>query len=78
MSQLKNEFFAETGIEWENSQGEPDIDYINWLEAKVKKFTSTNSDMVPCPHFKNERTCPIQFNAICGLNPCLIQRTQHQ
>lgn len=45
MSQLKNKFFAETGAEWENSQGEPDIDYVNWLEAKVEKIISTNKRM---------------------------------
>ena len=40
--------------------------------------TANNSAMVKCPHFKNERTCPIQFNAICGLYPCFIQRAHHQ
>jgi hypothetical protein len=46
----------------------------NAMDAQNK---SPNSAMVPCPYFKNERTCPIQFNAICGLNPCLIRRAQH-
>lgn len=45
MSQLRVDFFNETGVEWENSQGEPDIDYVNWLEAKVEKFTTTNNAM---------------------------------
>lgn len=47
-------------------------------ESEESAQTAPNSAMVPCPHFENERTCPIQFNAICGLNPCLIQRAQHQ
>jgi hypothetical protein len=26
-------FETETGISWQNSQGEPDIEYVEWLEA---------------------------------------------
>lgn len=33
--QLRTKFKVETGINYINSQGEPDIDYILWLEAKV-------------------------------------------
>ena len=46
--------------------------------AESAPSASTNNAMVPCPHFQNERTCPIRFNAICGIKPCLIQRAQHQ
>lgn len=34
-SDLKRQFKDEKGISWKNSQGEPDIDYVEWLEAKV-------------------------------------------
>lgn len=33
IEKLKEKFFEETGINWENSQGEPDIDYVKWLES---------------------------------------------
>jgi hypothetical protein len=33
--ELREQFFKETGYTWENSQGEPDIDYVYWLENKV-------------------------------------------
>jgi hypothetical protein len=32
---LKLEFEKETGIKWSNSQGEPDIDYVEWLEQRL-------------------------------------------
>jgi hypothetical protein len=32
---LRHQFHNEQGISWENSQGEPDIDYVMWLEQKV-------------------------------------------
>lgn len=32
---LRNKFKEEMGIPWENSQGEPDIDYVTWLEQQV-------------------------------------------
>lgn len=33
--QLREQFYKETGMMWENSDDEPDIDYVEWLEAKV-------------------------------------------
>lgn len=33
--ELREQFFKETGYTWENSHGEPDIDYVYWLENKV-------------------------------------------
>ena len=33
--QLRRKFQKETGMMWENSDEEPDIDYVEWLEAKV-------------------------------------------
>ena len=32
---LRNEFEKETGFTWENEQGEPDLDYVLFLENKV-------------------------------------------
>lgn len=32
---LRDMFYEETNMEWQNSQGEPDIYYIWWLEAKI-------------------------------------------
>lgn len=32
---LKNKFEEETGVPWINSQGEPDIDYVTWLEKNL-------------------------------------------
>ena len=34
IQELRNAFTHETGIEVFNSQGEPDIDYVAWLEEK--------------------------------------------
>lgn len=33
--ELREKFKTETGDNWENSQGEPDIDYVLWLESKL-------------------------------------------
>ena len=33
--ELRYKFKSETGTNWENSQGEPDIDYVIWLEDKL-------------------------------------------
>ena len=33
--ELQLQFYKEKGIECVNSQGEPDIDYVKWLEDKV-------------------------------------------
>lgn len=32
---LKQQFKKEVGIDWENSQGEPDIEYVWWLEQQI-------------------------------------------
>lgn len=32
---LRAKFELDTDITWTNSQGEPDIDYVYWLEQKV-------------------------------------------
>lgn len=51
---------------------------IRTAENRGTQTTANNSAMVKCPNFENERKCPIQFNAICGLYPCYIQRAHHQ
>jgi hypothetical protein len=41
MSQtLREQFEQEETLHWENDQGEPEIEYVVWLEAKVEKFNS--------------------------------------
>lgn len=51
--ELREEFKKETGYNYINSQGEPDIDYMKWLEQKlVKLFDKTvdvDSDVCPDP-----------------------------
>jgi hypothetical protein len=32
---LREQFEKETGTRWINSQNEPDIDYVCWLETKL-------------------------------------------
>lgn len=34
---LREEFRIETGGNWENSQNEPDVDYVLWLESRLIK-----------------------------------------
>jgi hypothetical protein len=33
--ELRNQFEIETFLHWENDQGEPDIEYVEWLERKL-------------------------------------------
>jgi hypothetical protein len=37
--EIRREFFKETGTPVINSQGEPDVDYVDWLEAKIINAT---------------------------------------
>jgi hypothetical protein len=34
-NELRKQFKKEKGIKWMNSQEEPDIDYVYWLEEKI-------------------------------------------
>jgi len=43
MSQLQEQFVSETKVCAINSQGEPDIEYVSWLENKVEKLTESNT-----------------------------------
>ena len=40
---LRKEFTKEHIIKWENSQGEPDIEYVQWLENKLLSQPSLES-----------------------------------
>lgn len=42
---LRDQFKGEEGINWMNSQDEPDIDYVEWLEGNLLEL-SHNSDYV--------------------------------
>jgi hypothetical protein len=46
--ELQEKFFIDTGICAINSQGEPDIDYVNWLESLVEKLTASNKQSTKC------------------------------
>jgi len=35
MHSYREEFKKETGISWKNGDGEPDIEYVEWLEKKL-------------------------------------------
>jgi hypothetical protein len=37
MSQLRDQYYKEVGCTWINGDGEPDIDYVYWLETKLEK-----------------------------------------
>ena len=32
---LRDKFQQRLGIHWQNSQGEPDIEYVEWLESEL-------------------------------------------
>ena len=42
---LRKDFEKETGFNWINSQKEPDIDYVDWLENKIID-TDNNIDIL--------------------------------
>lgn len=33
--ELRDQYHLETGEKWENSEGKPDIDYVQWMERKI-------------------------------------------
>ena len=35
---LRKKFKEDTGINWQNEQGEPDIDYVEWLEDTLADY----------------------------------------
>lgn len=41
-SDLREKFEDQTGYSWQNSQGEPDIDYVMWLEANYLILCNNN------------------------------------
>jgi len=36
IQKLRDKFETETGTHWVNTQGEPDVEYVDWLEKKVE------------------------------------------
>jgi hypothetical protein len=44
--ELRTQYQMENGDPWENSQGEPDIDYVMWLEKKLLNHPTLNRDKV--------------------------------
>ena len=56
--ELQHDFHNEQGINWLNSQGEPDIDYVMWLENKILAIKN-NTPLPPAEgvekYYKTER-----------------------
>lgn len=42
---LREQFEKETETHWINSQKEPDIDYVYWLEEKINKIHNVCHDV---------------------------------
>ena len=63
---LREQFEKETCVAWINTQGEPDIEYVEWLETKLQN-TSSNSDYAKSCDFCADKS-EAEFN-IC--QPCL-------
>lgn len=42
---LREQFEKETETQWINSQKEPDIDYVYWLEEKINKIHNVCHDV---------------------------------
>ena len=42
---LRDQFKREEGISWKNDQGEPDIDYVLWLEKKLNWFLKNDNNV---------------------------------
>lgn len=55
--ELRVIFETETGTHWENSQCEPDIDYVEWLESKIISSNIQLMENLPlsenCEHFQH-------------------------
>ena len=45
---LRNEFKDITGDNWINSQGEPDIDYVSFLETRLIRNLGVIGDVIIC------------------------------
>jgi hypothetical protein len=65
--ELQEKFFSETGICAVNSQGEPDIDYVNWLESIVEKLTASNKQSTPLREciICGAKKVPLNSDGIC-------------
>jgi DnaJ-class molecular chaperone len=54
---LRDQFKGEKGINWMNSQDEPDIDYVEWLEGNHLELSHNSDYTVPASLIP--KTCPI-------------------
>ena len=52
--ELRTMFEKETGTHWENSQCEPDIEYVEWLESKI--ISSNTFALKACTCSPSERS----------------------
>jgi len=60
MNTIQKKYYDETGENWLNSQDEPDIDYVEWLEQSLVK----ESDSLPCVRlsFPSEKEISMMAN----------------
>lgn len=70
---FREQFNDETGLDWLNSQDEPDIDYVLWLENKLSAAPSYSEEqmigvrrlafeagrMRQAPNLGSEETIPV-------------------
>lgn len=62
---LRGQFKAETGISWINSQGEPDIDYVEWLEKRILQHGKSQN----LPIFNAEESLALLDKALAEMTP---------
>lgn len=76
---LQKQFKKEKGISWQNKQGEPDIDYVNWLEEKLiqkneikeqKPVVGSDLSNFECVAGRSFSTCHIHENSLEGCLGC--------
>ena len=74
--ELRLLFEKETGTHWENSQCEPDIDYVEWLE---KKIISSNIEVSKsCTCLPSERSWHDTIQKYCRKCQATIREENEQ
>ena len=66
--ELREKFRKETGDNWENSQGEPDIDYVLWLESKLFAIPVVvgRSEQLVCDDCGSKNVRDTDYGKQCG------------
>ena len=70
--ELREKFRLETGHNWENPQGEPDVEYVLWLESKLLAIPSIvgRSEHLFCPHCEGISIQENFYTSTCACNSC--------